>query len=136
MTRPELLSELPLNDVINNQSVTKAPKKIQKNGKRYAQMFNSNKFNFYFSMKPNCLDIELDADRSTFGSDNSVFFSETICEEVGSENMPIDNLQSTLCFTNAQINQVEELKQFFHNKNVVDKEKIAEIEHALRNPTI
>ena len=99
-------------------------------------MFNSNKFNFYFSMKPNCLDIELDADRSTFGSDNSVFFSETICEEVGSENMPIDNLQSTLCFTNAQINQVEELKQFFHNKNVVDKEKIAEIEHALRNPTI
>ena len=50
--------------------------------------------------------------------------------------MPIDNLQSTLCFTDAQINQVEKLKQFFHNKNVVDKEKISEIELALRYPTI
>ena len=77
----------------------------------------------------------MDADRSTFGSDNAVF-SESICKKVGSENMPIDNLQSTLCFTDAQINQVEELKQIFHSKHVVDTEKIAEIEHSLRNPTI
>ena len=74
----------------------------------------------------------MDADRSTFGSDNAVF-SESIR---GSENMPLDDLQSTLCFTDAQINQVEELKQFFHKKHVVDVEKIAEIAHSLRNPTI
>ena len=76
----------------------------------------------------------MDSDRSTFGSDNAVF-SESICKKVGSENMPFDNLQSTLCFTDAQINQVEELEQFFQNEHV-DQEKIAEIELALRNPTI
>ena len=74
-------------------------------------------------MKPNCVDIEMDADRFTFGSDNAAF-SESICKKVGSENMPLDNLQPTLCFTDAQINQVEELKE------------IAQIELALRNPTI
>ena len=101
----------------------------------YAQILNSNKSNFYFSPKPNCLDIELDPDRSTFGSDNAVF-SESICKKVGSENMPIDNLQSTLCLTDAQVNQVEELKQIFHSKHVVDNEKISEIANSLRNPTI
>ena len=98
---------MPLNDVTNNDSVTKAPKRIQNNGKRYAQhfKFKSKKSNFYFSIKPNSVDIEMEvnpsepkyADRSTksFGSENAVF-TESICKKVASENMSLDQLQTTL----------------------------------------
>jgi len=36
----------------------------------------------------------------------------------------------------AQINRLEELQQLFRNQHVVDKEKIAKIQAALRNATI
>ena len=107
MTRPKLPSELPLTDVTNNDSVTKAPKRIPNNGKRYAQNygFESKRSYFYFSIKPNSVDVEMEvnpseptyADRSTksFGSENAVF-TESICKKVGSENMSLDQLQTTL----------------------------------------
>merc|ERR1711990_542181 len=154
LTRPKLPSDFPLNDVSNNDSVTKAPKRIQNNGK---------------SIKPNSVDIEMEvnpseptyADRPTksFGSENAVF-TESICKKVGSENMSLDQLQTTLRniqaefgetnqlmpiqlniylgkdIVDAQINRLEEFQQFFRNQHVVDKEKIAKIQAALRNATI
>ena len=98
---------MPLNDATNNHSVTKAANKIQNNGKGYAQNFEfeSNKLNDCFSIRPNSVDIEMGAnpseptyaDRTTksFGTDNDVF-TESICKKVGSENISLEQLQSTL----------------------------------------
>jgi len=149
LARPKLPTDLPLNDDINNDSVTKAPKRIQNNGK---------------SIKPNSVEPEMEvnpSDRSTksFGSDNAAF-TESICKKVASENMSLEQLQTTLRnlqaefgetnqlmpiqlniylgkdIVDAQINRLEELQQFFRNQHVVDKEKIAKIQAALRNATI
>jgi len=154
LTRPKINSDLPLNDVTNNDSVTKAPKRIQNNGK---------------SIKPNSVDVEMEvnpseatyAGRSTksFGTESAVF-TESICKKVASENMSLDQLQTTLRniqaefgetnqlmpiqlniylgkdIVDAQINRLEELQQFFRNQHVVEKEKIAKIQAALRDATI
>ena len=51
--------------------------------------------------------------------------------------MPIQlNIYLGKDIVDAQINRLEELQQFFHNQHVVDKEKIAKIQAALRNTTI
>jgi len=51
--------------------------------------------------------------------------------------MPIQlNIYLGKDIVDAQINRLEELQQFFRNHHVVDKEKIAIIQTALRNATI
>ena len=63
----------------------------------------------------------------------------TVKAEFGEANqlMPIQlNIYLGKDIVNAQINRLEELQQFFRNQHVVDKEKIAKIQAALRNATI
>ena len=63
----------------------------------------------------------------------------TFQAEFGETNqlMPIQlNIYLGKDIVDAQINRLEELQQFFRNQHVVDKEKIAKIQAALRNATI
>ena len=63
----------------------------------------------------------------------------TVKAEFGEANqlMPIQlNIYLGKDIVDAQINRLEELQQFFRNQHVVDKEKIAKIQAALRNTTL
>jgi len=152
---PKLPSDRPSNDVAGNDSVTKAPKRAQNNGK---------------SIKPsNTVETEVKVNlpeptypnRSTksFESDNAAF-TESICKKAESGKLSSDQLLMTLRnlqvefgetnpvmplqlniflgsdIVNAQIKRLEELQQWFRNQHIVDGEKIAKIQAALRNATI